>query len=528
MKTVRPVIKKQKASTQIARAVLDAIVAEGLKAGDRLPAQAELAKQLKVSVPTLREAIERLELLGIVRAVHGVGTVVSEPSGDILPRALGPLLAAQPHKHAELIELLRLLQAAIVRAVIRQEDQDWSVVTEMSSVRSSRNSDQLIQNLLLFFKALHQGFSNHTILSLCNLVHELVLFRAEENDVLWPRVENLKAAVTGLIDSIKARDEDGAVQHISAYSNLLAWRSEGDGRGVVLGTGSAGGSFDRFGERLIAAVNERAGVTIESIPTGGGIENVDLTGLGRVQLSITQMDVAQNAYNGVGLFRAPRGFIRAVCRLAPLNLWAVVRADTDITQLGELKQARISAGAVGSDTAVVAEKILRQVGLSPHDYRAFQLSLLNAMHALRTGELDGFFYLSQNPFVSLEELNHSVPVCILPIPAEVSEAVLSEHESWQSSQARFRLHTGDQPEIVPTIGIPTLLIAHEAVDTQLVRAVADTVEHRADELLGFERSTADARRALFEGIPVPLHDGVKEHLGTAEERIEGSGHDAAV
>ena len=56
--------------------------------GSRLPTERDLAEQLKVSRPTVREALIALEVEGRVRIRVGSGIYVSEPA------ALAPLLPA--------------------------------------------------------------------------------------------------------------------------------------------------------------------------------------------------------------------------------------------------------------------------------------------------------------------------------------------------------------------------------------------------------------------------------------------------
>ena len=56
--------------------------------GDQLPSENELASQLGISRPTLREALRTLEQDGIVIRKHGVGTFVSRAYGDRLDSGL--------------------------------------------------------------------------------------------------------------------------------------------------------------------------------------------------------------------------------------------------------------------------------------------------------------------------------------------------------------------------------------------------------------------------------------------------------
>jgi GntR family transcriptional regulator len=74
--------KTQAKNTHSARTQLDTALAALIKkswAGDRLPAEPTLAKQLGVSRATLREALRSFEERGLVVRRHGAGTFVAPP-----------------------------------------------------------------------------------------------------------------------------------------------------------------------------------------------------------------------------------------------------------------------------------------------------------------------------------------------------------------------------------------------------------------------------------------------------------------
>lgn len=67
-----------------------AIESDSYRPGDRLPSEVELAEELAVSRPTLREALHLLEARGMVRREHGRGTFVRErPINKDLNRNFG-------------------------------------------------------------------------------------------------------------------------------------------------------------------------------------------------------------------------------------------------------------------------------------------------------------------------------------------------------------------------------------------------------------------------------------------------------
>jgi GntR family transcriptional regulator, transcriptional repressor for pyruvate dehydrogenase complex len=65
------------AADRAASGIRALIVSQGYVAGDRLPAERELAQQLKLSRPALREGIRRLRSGGVLESRRGSGTYVA-------------------------------------------------------------------------------------------------------------------------------------------------------------------------------------------------------------------------------------------------------------------------------------------------------------------------------------------------------------------------------------------------------------------------------------------------------------------
>ena len=108
-------------------AILDAIAGficeRGLNPGDRLPAERELCERLKVSRPTLREALKRWAALGILDMRVGSGTYLRVP---VAPGAVHFAVTVQiEHVHLQrTLELRRALEAeAAELAALRASDE---------------------------------------------------------------------------------------------------------------------------------------------------------------------------------------------------------------------------------------------------------------------------------------------------------------------------------------------------------------------------------------------------------------------
>lgn len=77
MLTARPLQPHKKMAERIRDAVTDYIRAQGLKAGDRIPTEAELCAAFGVSRPSVREALRLLEQERLIVTEHGRGRFVT-------------------------------------------------------------------------------------------------------------------------------------------------------------------------------------------------------------------------------------------------------------------------------------------------------------------------------------------------------------------------------------------------------------------------------------------------------------------
>ena len=75
-------IRRRGLQSEIQEIVKRYIIDHGFKPGDPLPGEGELAKQMGISRPSLREAMKVLQTIGVIETRHGAGTFVGHLSLD--------------------------------------------------------------------------------------------------------------------------------------------------------------------------------------------------------------------------------------------------------------------------------------------------------------------------------------------------------------------------------------------------------------------------------------------------------------
>ncbi|MCG8427831.1 MAG: FCD domain-containing protein [Chromatiales bacterium] len=103
-------MKRTRLSDQIAE-TLEKMISEGqLQPGQRLKSERELAVELDVSRPSLREAIQKLNLKGILTTKRGGGTFVCEKASTDFIEPLNTMLVENPESRFDVLEVRHALE----------------------------------------------------------------------------------------------------------------------------------------------------------------------------------------------------------------------------------------------------------------------------------------------------------------------------------------------------------------------------------------------------------------------------------
>lgn len=82
-----------------------------LSSGDRLPSERELADQLSISRPVLRDALKELESRGLIESRHGGGTFVADLIGQVFSKPVAELVARHERSTRDYLEYRRELES---------------------------------------------------------------------------------------------------------------------------------------------------------------------------------------------------------------------------------------------------------------------------------------------------------------------------------------------------------------------------------------------------------------------------------
>ncbi|WP_116948384.1 TAXI family TRAP transporter solute-binding subunit [Jiangella endophytica] len=278
---------------------------------------------------------------------------------------------------------------------------------------------------------------------------------------------------------------------------------------VVVAGGGTTGVYYAYGDRLAGELARQLGVEAGVVETAGSVENLGLVATGEALLGFTAADAAADAVAGRAPFRAALP-IRAVARLYDDLVHVVVPAGSDVTELADLRGRRVSLGAVGSGTEVIARRLLAAAGVDESELVADPLGIDGSIAALRDGALDAFFWSGGLPTPGVAELTRTVPIRLVDLTPEVG--VLSRAYDGVYRQAVVPAGSYGMTEPVITLAVPNFLVTGAEADDALIAEVTATLFGRraaiADEVAA--AAQLNGRRAIYTG-PVDLHPGALRH-----------------
>lgn len=106
-------------AVSIAQKLRDFIIKKNLRPGDRLPTHVELRQKLKIGSRKLREALSILNQQGIIETRRRGGTIVKEPSVEILGEPIAWQLEHDGYTLTEMVKARAVMESAIVAEAAR-------------------------------------------------------------------------------------------------------------------------------------------------------------------------------------------------------------------------------------------------------------------------------------------------------------------------------------------------------------------------------------------------------------------------
>jgi GntR family transcriptional repressor for pyruvate dehydrogenase complex len=219
-------IKTSKLSDEVYNQIVSLISSGKLKPGDKIPSERDLAADLGISRQSVREALNRAEVMGLIDVRQGEGSFILSSINKSLKPPLTIIIEKEAERIFEFIEIRKLIEGwCAEKAASEATSEDLKNMEEiLAKMKKVASKDKQWEELdlelhLSFAKATHNVIAVHMMEALKTNFKPFFKFaksmpRSEKIDVLWQHHFEIFTA-------IKSRNPQAAQKKVIDHLNFI-------------------------------------------------------------------------------------------------------------------------------------------------------------------------------------------------------------------------------------------------------------------------------------------------------------------
>lgn len=213
-------LAKSTLADKIAKRIAQMVREDDYEAGDRLPTITDMSEHFGVGHPTLREALKKLETLGVLRVKHGSGVYIQSSEDQLL--VSNPLLFGEVSKDVllDLVEARIPVETTSARLAAQHASPENVERMEELLGKAGENIDDdkvLTETNMSFHREIAVSSENLVVAQILEVLSNL--FEHEQRTILniYGRREKDHDEHLSILEAIRARNESLAEQRMQAH-----------------------------------------------------------------------------------------------------------------------------------------------------------------------------------------------------------------------------------------------------------------------------------------------------------------------
>lgn len=283
---------------------------------------------------------------------------------------------------------------------------------------------------------------------------------------------------------------------------------------INIATGGTAGVYYPLGGAIAEILNKNIpGMNATAQSTGASVANINLLKDKKVELALVQNDIAYYALNGTEMFKDKKvAALRGVSTLYPETIQIVVRDDSSIKSVNDLKGKKVAVGSIGSGTEANARQILEIHGITYGDLNPQYLSFGEAANGLKDGNVDAAFVTAGYPTAAIQDIAFQNKVRLIPIQPDKADALIKKYPFYAKQIVKANAYPGQTVDI-PTVAVKAMLVVPESLDADIVYKLTKAIYSNTDRLKAAHKlGESITKETATEGMPIPLHPGAEKYF----------------
>ncbi|MEU9705034.1 TAXI family TRAP transporter solute-binding subunit [Streptomyces sp. NPDC047981] len=284
---------------------------------------------------------------------------------------------------------------------------------------------------------------------------------------------------------------------------------------VTFSTGVPTGVYQRYGELLRQALaTDLPDVSVQLKNSEGSQQNLARLASGEADFTVATADAVAQYQRDL---KPGNDRLRGCARLYDDYVQLVVRKDSPVRSVADLRGMRVGVGQEGSGVRLIADRVLAAGGLTAKsDVEPVSAGIDTMPGLLESGRLDAFFWSGGLPTQAVQDLSERMPVRLVPLDTALVDKVHDMGEATRHYRSAvipadaYALAQDGQP--VKTLAVANLLVTTDSADTALVEGFTRTVIRSRDGIGRRVHSAqlVDLRTAIYTE-PLSLHEGARRY-----------------
>lgn len=297
-----------------------------------------------------------------------------------------------------------------------------------------------------------------------------------------------------------------AISLIFCFTNAFAQKKAR----ISIATGGTGGVYYPYGGAIASVISKHVPNTEATAEvTAAAVDNLKLIGAGEADIGYAYPDLAYDAVEGKGLFKGKLP-VRMMAHLYVSYFHLVTMGSSNIKSVADLKGKKISTGAPGSGTEVVAFRVLEAFNIHPDkDVKRDRLSVVESVNALKDGKIDAFFWVGGLPTAAVLDLAATPGVTMKLVPTDTAlPRIFAKYGQIyvkaKIPKATYPKMTGD----IGVVGIPNVLVCNAKADPEMIYKILKAMFDHKNELVSVHSQAKELTidNAYIKTV-VPYHPG---------------------
>jgi uncharacterized protein len=290
---------------------------------------------------------------------------------------------------------------------------------------------------------------------------------------------------------------------------------------VTIATGGTGGVYFIYGGGLASLLGKwLPGVEATAEATAASVDNMRLLEAKRATLAFSLADTAFDALKGQGRFTSAVP-VRALAVLYNNYTHIVALDGSGINTVADLRGKRVSTGAAGSGTEIIAARVLEAAGMKLTDVRQERLGVAESAAALKDRKIDAFIWSGGIPTAAVVDLANTPGIKLKMINSSDLTAKLKRQYGSFYFNLRIPKDVYKTDADTNVIGVANILATRSDADVNLMYRITKAMFENRTELGAIH---PEAKKLNLEdatdGSPVPFHIGAVRYFAEKGVKVK--------